>query len=77
MAYCPEESPHPLISALAKKYDVFVWVLQHKYNDTASMEASRIEALRTFGQVECYGQRRTEPAARGAALAQFIKTNVE
>lgn len=75
-AYCPENLPYPLITALAKKYNVFLWVLEHNYHDTAAVAASEIEALRKFGKVECYAQRGTEAASRGAALAQFVKANV-
>jgi len=73
MAYCPETV---LINALAKKYELFFWILEHKFDDTTSISASEIEALRALGHVECYSHRRTSGAIRGAALTDFIRANV-
>jgi hypothetical protein len=76
-AYCPEKSPYPLITTLAKKYNVLIWILEHNYADTASITSTEIQNLRQFGNVECYSLRRSEAVARASALVQFIQANVE
>ena len=76
MAYCPEkDSSSPLITALAKKYEIFAWVLEHKYDCKESIKESEIKALRKFGMVECYTPKHTEAEARATALVQFIRTS--
>ena len=40
VAYCPEQSPYVLIDAISKKYDLFIWVLQHNYGCTREISES-------------------------------------
>jgi hypothetical protein len=76
-AYCPERPPYPFITALAKKYNLILWILEHNYADTASITPDEIQSLHKFGKVECYSLRRSEAVARASALMQFIQVNAK
>jgi hypothetical protein len=76
-AYCPERPPCPFITALAKKYNVLLWVLEHNYADTSSITPTKIQSFHQFGKVECYLLRRSKAVAQASALVQFIQANVE
>jgi hypothetical protein len=81
MAYCAESPPHALATALGKEYDLFFWVLEHKfkgrpYRGEDSVSAGEIEQLRKLGTVECYADRGAEAHVRAGALEVFVMANV-
>src|SRR5580700_698846 len=60
IAYCPEDESPEFLSMLAKKYDVFLWVLRHNYRQTEEILPSTIAKLRSSGTVEYYQEKRED-----------------
>jgi hypothetical protein len=58
-------------------YDIFSFVLKHKYNDpNIQVTDEEITKLKQYSKVEIYGEKKAEAAARAAEFKKYIEKNM-
>jgi hypothetical protein len=76
VAYCPEEGSPKLLQAMARKYKICPWILEHSCSDSRTMSPSEIRVLKQHRTTRVFDGRGRRPRERAIALAAFIARHV-
>lgn len=73
MAYCPESGPPRFLRALAAKYKVCAFVLDHAFSGSRTISPAEIATLTQYATVSRFSSPRRPAPERAEALGRFIK----
>src|SRR3972149_11354391 len=81
VALCPNfTDPLPktttILRELAKKYQLFFFVLQHKYGRDKEISGAEIEKLKRFGKVKVFSMKNAEADVRAKEFRAFIESRL-
>lgn len=65
-----------VLQHLSRGYELFFFVLRHKYGSDSTITDEEIERLKKFGTVKVYTKRDAEPDTRAKAFRDFIESSL-
>jgi len=72
----PAKKTEVSIQELYKKYQLFFFILKHKYKSDEIITATEIARLKLFGEIKIFGDKDTESEERAAIFKDFILNHI-